>query len=64
MSELASEQPRAYSLEQLATAWGVSLAHLKNLVRSGQLPVFRVGRRVLVPLTVVEAVEAGEVEVR
>lgn len=56
-------QPRAYSLEQLAQAWGLSLPHIKALVHEGKLPVFRVGRRVLVPLTVVEQIERGEVRV-
>ena len=55
----ATVRPRAFSVEQLAQAWGVSIPHLKAEIAAGHIPVFRVGRRVLIPLSVIEQIEAG-----
>ena len=41
-------------------AWGISVPHLKDMIREGVIPVFRVGRRVLIPLSVIERIESGE----
>lgn len=51
------------SVAELAAAWGVSEIHLKACIREGKIPIFRVGARVLIPLSVVERIEAGEIRV-
>ena len=48
---------RAYSYEQLAEAWGCSVTFVKKLVREEQLQAFKLGRRVMIPTSSVEAAE-------
>jgi len=60
MTALCDVRPRALSVQQLSMAWGISVPHLKDMIREGVIPVFRVGRRVLIPLSVIERIESGE----
>ena len=41
--------PRPYSSETLATEWGCTAQHIRDLVRQGELPHFRVGRLIRIP---------------
>jgi hypothetical protein len=43
----------------LAMRWGVCESSTKRRIASGEIPSFRVGRRRLVPLAWVRAVEEG-----
>ena len=45
---------RPMSLREFAEAAGVSVRHLQRLVKTGELAVNRLGRRVIVPATEVE----------
>jgi len=49
----------AYSAETLAERWGVSSATVRNLVRSGDLKAFRIGRQIRIRPQDVEAYEAS-----
>jgi len=51
--------PYAYNAETLAARWGVSAATVRNLVRSGQLKAFRIGRQIRIRPEQVDAYEAS-----
>ncbi|MCA0847204.1 helix-turn-helix domain-containing protein [Salipiger thiooxidans] len=38
------EHPHVYSPDDLAERWGCSGETVRNMIRSGELPAFRVGR--------------------
>src|SRR6185437_9014082 len=50
-----SERP--YSSEELAEHWGCSAQHIRDLVRSGALRSFRVGRLIRIPAIAVDEFE-------
>jgi excisionase family DNA binding protein len=49
---------RAYSIDEFAAAFGLSRTTVKRLIRSGELRAYRVGRRTLLPSSVVEEWES------
>jgi excisionase family DNA binding protein len=48
---------RPYSTYELAERWGVSDQHIRDLIRSGELQHFRVGRLIRVPAAAVREKE-------
>jgi excisionase family DNA binding protein len=53
------EKPLAYSMAELAQAWGVSERSVWSLVNSGRLPSFRIGRLVRIPREAADAFMAN-----
>lgn len=51
---------RPYTPETLADRWGCSANHVRNLIRRGTLPAFRLGRLMRIPAAAVADYEAGE----
>jgi len=49
----------AYSMSEAARSLGVSLGTVKVLIAQGKLRTVRLGRRVLIPVTVIEAMLAS-----
>ena len=49
----------AYSMPEAARSLGVSLGTVKVLIAQGKLRTVRLGRRVLIPVTVIEAMLAS-----
>ncbi|MBU0726413.1 MAG: helix-turn-helix domain-containing protein [Alphaproteobacteria bacterium] len=54
---------RPYTPETLAERWGCSHQHIRDLVRTGKLPAFRVGRLIRVRREDVETFERPQVEI-
>lgn len=52
---------RPWTPDMLAERWGVSGETVRQLIRSGQLPGFRVGRMLRVKHEIVEAYECGTI---
>jgi len=48
---------RPYTPEEVASRWRCSPRHVRNLIASGKLAHFRVGRLIRIPPAAVEAVE-------
>ncbi len=53
----ADNDNRPYSSEELATRWGVSAQHVRDLIAKGDLRHFRVGRLIRIPATAVREFE-------
>lgn len=53
---------RPWTPDMLADRWGCSGETVRQLIRSGQLPAFRVGRMLRVKHETVEAYECGTIE--
>lgn len=49
-----------YTAQSLAKRWSCSAQHIRDLVKSGKLPAFRVGRLVRIPRNIVEEFERGK----
>lgn len=49
-----------YTPQLLAKRWSCSAQHIRDLVKSGKLPAFRVGRLVRIPREIVEEFERGK----
>lgn len=48
---------RPYTPDSLAERWGVSAETVRQLVKRGELPGFRVGRMIRIPVQAVEEFE-------
>lgn len=48
---------RPYTCDSLADRWGCSAETIRQMVVTGRLPGFRVGRMIRIPATVVDEVE-------
>lgn len=57
MSDL--QTPLAYSRKQVAEALGLSRNTVDQLIKSGRLRTVKVGARLLIPRTVIDAFLAG-----
>lgn len=51
---------KAYSVEEVAEMLGVGRTHAYAMVKSGELPSVRLGRRILVPAAVLDKLLAIE----
>jgi len=47
-------EPVAYSVSEAAQALGIGTTLCRELIKSGELPSVRIGRRLLVPRNVIE----------
>jgi excisionase family DNA binding protein len=54
----SNDKQRYYTPTQIARRWNFHVGSMLRLLRSGELPTMRIGRRVLVPVAVVEKYEA------
>lgn len=48
---------RPYSSQELATRWNVSSQHVRDLIRVGAIPHFRVGRLIRIPARAISEYE-------
>jgi len=49
----------AFSTTEVAAKFGVTRQHIQNLVARGDLPAVRLGRRILIPRSVVDGLLDG-----
>lgn len=59
LGNLSEPHRYAFTAETLGAHWGVSSATVRNLVRSGQLKAFRIGRQIRIRPEHVEEYEAS-----
>ena len=48
-SQENAPEPLAYSVDEVALLLGISPSHCRRLVRIGQIPCRRLGRRIVIP---------------
>ncbi|GGA13779.1 MULTISPECIES: helix-turn-helix domain-containing protein [Salipiger] len=53
--------PRPYTPDDLAARWGCSGETVRNMIREGELPAFRVGRMYRIRPEIVEEYECGNI---
>jgi excisionase family DNA binding protein len=59
MPRSINQAPRAFSCSELAAAWGCTERSIRNWINEGRIPTFRVGSRIMIPLSAVEAIESS-----
>jgi excisionase family DNA binding protein len=56
-TQLEPTERAAYSAAEVAARYGVTKAHVQNLIARGELPSFKLGRRRLIPASALRELE-------